>query len=488
MLVVAPDQLTLTFSEPVSPLVLGLVQPDGERLPLEKFILRDRELSLESPAHLRNGTHVFTWRVVSEDGHPIGGSVVFSIGSHTAPPSQMSGTSGLPVLVLLWAGKVALYCGLFLGVGSAFAHRWLFRQSSTTKSYVSAVICLGVLSLPVLLAAQGLDALGLPLSNIFQPVVWETGARTTLGPSLGVATASFVAALLSRRMHGKAASTLALLGLVGASVALALTGHASSAQPQFFTRPAVALHSVAVAFWVGALLPLGLALKRQSGEEIAALLRFSRTIPIFIVILIISGLGLAFIQLRSVPDLWRTEYGQVLLVKLGLVFLLLLLAALNRWHLTPPAAKGNQNLRKQLVRSISVELVVVLLIFGTVAGWRFTPPPRNIVPGQPLMVNLHGERAMAHMTVNQNSPGPVTLRFMLMKANGEMLPAQELNVALSLPSAGVEPIRRKARPGNDGHWSTDEFVIPLPGTWSVEVNVVVSDFEVAKLVGELKIR
>ena len=488
MVVVAPEHLTLIFSEPVSPLVLGLVQPDGGRLPLEKFILRDRELSIESPAHLRNGTHVLTWRVVSEDGHPIGGSVVFSIGTHTTPPSQNSGTSGLPVLALLWTGKVALYCGLFLGVGGTFAHRWLFQQSSPIHRYVSVLVWGGVLSLPVLLAAQGLDALGLPLSNIFRPVVWETGARTTLGPSLVVAAGSLVAALLSIHMHGIPARASALLGLVGAGVALALTGHASSAQPQFFTRPAVALHGMAVAFWVGALLPLGLALQSQSGEAIAALQRFSRTIPILITILIVSGLGLAIIQLRSVPDLWRTNYGQVLLAKLALVAILLLFGAFNRWRLTVPTAQGNQNLRKQLVHSIGAEIVVVLLIFGTVAGWRFTPPPRNIVAGQPVMVNFHADRAMAHMLVNPNRAGPITLGFMLMKPNGDMLAAKELSVALSLPSAGVEPIRRKAQSVNDGQWAIDDLVIPLPGTWTVEINVVVSDFEGLKLMGELKIQ
>ena len=488
MLVVAPDHLTLTFSEPVSPLVLGLVQPDGDRLPLEKFILRDRELSIESPAHLRNGTHVLTWRVVSEDGHPIGGSVVFSIGTHTAPPSQTSGTSGLPVLALLWAGKVgpllralprcrgrfcpqmavsAILTNKFLRVSpdlgrSSFVARAACcprprRTGPPTFEYFPAD-CLGDWCPHNSRPLAGGSSRVIRRSSSLQPHAWKNGVCTRFawtgrnrrgarpyGPCKQRPTS-----ILHPACRGTAWCGRGFLGWCPAA-------------PRVGTPKTVGRRDCGVA----AVLPDHPYLHRHSHH-------------------FRSGAGIH--SIRSVPDLWRTEYGQVLLVKLGLVFILLLFAALNRWHLTVPTAQGNQNLRKQLVRSIGVELVVVLLIFGTVAGWRFTPPPRNIVSGQPVMVNLHGDRAMAHMTVNQNSAGPVTLRFMLMKPNGEMLAAKELSVALSLPSAGVEPIRRKAKPGNDGHWSIDEFVIPLPGTWTVEVNVLVSDFEVAKLVGELTIQ
>jgi len=95
---------------------------------------------------------------------------------------------------------------------------------------------------------------------------------------------------------------------------------------------------------------------------------------------------------------------------------------------------------------------------------------------------------MAQMLVKPNHAGPVALRFMLMKQTGEMLAAKELSVALSLPLAGIEPIRRKATLAKDGQWEIEELVIPLPGTWTVAVNVVVSEFEAIKLGGELAIQ
>src|SRR5690349_14020750 len=67
----APSSLSLSFSEPVSPLALTLVRPDGTSVPLTGFALRDRTVEIETPPGLGRGTHVLSWRVVSEDGHPI---------------------------------------------------------------------------------------------------------------------------------------------------------------------------------------------------------------------------------------------------------------------------------------------------------------------------------------------------------------------------------------------------------------------------------
>ncbi|MBA4335722.1 MAG: copper resistance protein CopC, partial [Methylobacterium sp.] len=80
VLPVAPTEMMLTFSEPVSPLALRLIAPDGTATPLDQVQLRDRTLVIAAPAGLSPGTHVISWRVVSADGHPVGGSVLFSIG------------------------------------------------------------------------------------------------------------------------------------------------------------------------------------------------------------------------------------------------------------------------------------------------------------------------------------------------------------------------------------------------------------------------
>ena len=62
------------------------------------------------------------------------------------------------------------------------------------------------------------------------------------------------------------------MALLGVGVALALSGHASNAAPQWLTRPSVFVHVVCVTFWVGALLPLIAAVQAGEGARAGAVL------------------------------------------------------------------------------------------------------------------------------------------------------------------------------------------------------------------------
>src|SRR5690606_17158318 len=170
------------------------------------------------------------------------------------------------------------------------------------------------------------------------------------------------------------------------------------------TRPAVFLHMAALLFWIGALLPLATGLAGRGGE--AALGRFSRFIPLPILLLLVSGLALATIQLGPPGAAWLTPYGYILAAKLSLVALLFGLALWNRVGLTQPALRGDSGPRRRLRLSIRAEIGVMLLILGLVAGWRFTPPPRAIVPvaaqnaaAEPLYLHAMNDRLMAMVSV-----------------------------------------------------------------------------------------
>ncbi|WP_192364891.1 copper resistance CopC family protein, partial [Mesorhizobium mediterraneum] len=158
----SPEQFSLTFSEPVSPLVLTLVRPDGTPVPLTSFRLNGQTVEIDNPQTLESGTHVLSWRVISADGHPVGGSVLFSIGAPSAEPAASEAVDrGLRSAI--WIGKVFLYVGLFLGVGGAFAIAWLAKGGRSGQRFVIAAILCGLVAAPLSLGLQGLDALGAPL-------------------------------------------------------------------------------------------------------------------------------------------------------------------------------------------------------------------------------------------------------------------------------------------------------------------------------------
>lgn len=488
VLTAAPSELSLSFSEPVSPLVLKLIGPDGIARPLGRVTLKDKTLAIEPPAGLGRGTHVLSWRVVSEDGHPVGGSVLFSIGAPSAAPAAAA--QGEPATrLMLWLGRLGLYLGLALGIGGVGFAAWVAPLPAAARRPVGGLIWLGLAALPLALAAQGLDALAAPLSDALHPAVWQAAAASSFRRTALIAALALVAGLAALRLRGDGGRALAAIALLGVGSALAASGHAGAAAPQWLMRPAVFLHALGLAGWTGALLPLAFALRQPNGPAILA--RFSRRIPFFLAAILLSGIVLAVVQVERPEALLATGYGKILLAKLGLVAILLGLAAVNRYRLTGRASAGQALAIRQLRRVIAVEIVVVLAVLGTAALWRFTPPPPRalaIAAAQPATLHIHAEKAMADISVTPGRAGPVAIAISLLNGEFGPLPAKELRLSFANPAAGIEPIERQAARREDGSWQVAAMAIPAAGRWTVELEILVSDFELIRLSETVEIR
>ena len=489
VVVAPPKSFMLFFNEPVSPLVLNLVRPDGSNVRLDRFVLRDMTLDIEAPADLATGTYALSWRVVSEDGHPVAGSAVFSIGASAGVAPKATETVDWTVRAAIWACKVALYVSLFIGVGGMFFANWIGGRSRPADRVALLSLILGTVAAPLSVGFQGLDALGQSLPHLFNAIVWKTGLSTSYGLTALIAAAASivgVAAVFAGRVAGKALSFFAFLS-VGA--ALAASGHASAADPQWLTRPAVFLHGAGIAFWAGALVPLGAALMSRTPDAIATLRRFSKIIPAAVLLLIATGIVLTLIQVQNLDALWSTAYGQVLLVKFALLVVLFALAAINRLRLTKPTKRGDPDATTLLCRSIRVEIALVLAVFAVAALWRFTPPPRAMADAgaSPALVHIHTGKAIADLAIAPGRSGPVNATIKIMTRQSSPLDAKAVTLVLSNPAAGIEQIRRQAT-NSGGTWRIDDLSLPLAGRWTVRIDVLVSDFELAKLEGQIEIR
>lgn len=486
----APQFYSLTFSEPVSPLSLRLVKPDGTLLPLDRFVVRGNSVEVEAPSDLDRGTHVLTWRVVSADGHPVGGSVVFSIGEVSAEAPLVEEEVDWTVRGWLWLSKVALYVGLFVGVGGVFARSVLMPGVEAGSRIIWAALALGGTGAVLGVGLQGLDALGAQARRIIEPIIWLTGFGTSYGYTVIAALAALILAGVALAARGLVRKGAAGVALLMAGVAPALSGHASAAAPQWVMRPAVFLHATTIIVWVGALTPLGLALRNRRPGAKPALVRFSRAIPAIIALLILAGIVLAVVQVQRPGALLDTAYGQVFLIKLALLVGLFLLAATNRWFLTAPTEAGDISATHRLVRSIAAETLIVLLVLGVAAAWRFTPPPRALAAAAvwPATTHIHTDKAMADLTVTPGRAGPVSVSATIMTGEFGPLDAKEVTFIFSNANAGIEPFRRRAEKPGDGTWRADGVVLPLPGEWSVRIEVLISDFEIARLEGEIGIK
>ncbi len=482
LLEAAPQTAQLTFNEVVRPLVVRLVAPDGTETDLTGEVLPGATLVIPLPG-LGTGTYVLSWRVVSDDGHPIPGSLLFSLGEVTGGAATGAEADGA-LRSGLWLARFLMTTGLVLGVGGALFGAVAALPLAARRPVALAAITGGIAA-PLYLGLHGLDALGLGLSELATPAPWAAAWGTSFGPSVFLAVLAAGLAILSLRWHWLAWGAAVLL-----AISYAASGHAGAAEPRWMTRPMVALHLLALSFWIGALIPLALSLRSGAAE----LRRFSALIPVVLLLLFGSGLALAVVQLGRDPAQWMTPYGYILGAKLALLAVILALAAWNRWRLTAPVLAGDAKARRHMRRGIGAELVLAVLILGLSAGWRFTPPPRALalaghVAAGPAYGHLHSDRVMASLIVTPGQSGRVNVEIQL--TDDDMAPLQplELTVTFALPERGIERLIRPAAPveGQRGIWVIPDLILPLAGTWTVGMEVRISRFEQVRLAGEIDI-
>jgi len=482
MLVAAPKAVDLRFNEAVTPGAIQLIDGAGRARDDARVSASGETISVAMPPDLPQGTAVVSYRVISQDGHPVAGSVIFSIGmpTGTQPPANVD--AGLNAVI--WLTRVGLYLGLFVGVGGVFFARWV-AWSTTGMAVPRVALAIGLAGAVASLGALGLDLLGLPLVALATAAPWKVAFATSAGPALVIALAAMLLALLA--LHSAwYARAFAIIAFAGVGLSLAMTGHAATAPPEVLTRPAIFLHGLGVAFWIGALAPLAALMSKPATAALPVVNRFSRIAVLAVGVLALTGLGLAVVQLEKPSALVETRYGAILSAKLALAVLLLGLAALNRFRLTPALALGDAA-ATALKRSILLECLLALAILGVVAGWRFTPPPRTIVPDTPLAIHIHSDKAMFQVLVSPGKPGMDNFVLQLMTGEGALLAAKEVTLTLSLPERGIEPVERDAALGPDGYWHVRKVELPFAGRWHVRIDALVSDFEKVTLEDELEI-
>ncbi len=473
MLAEPPKVLTLTFNEPVSVLVMRLIGPGGEII--APPAAAENSVVTITPPRLRQGSHVLSWRVVSADGHPVGGSFIFSIGAPSEPAGAASGNA--TARSALWVLKLAVYIGMVLGIGGVFFRTWIDTAGGARATAVHAALLVGgLIAIPISVGLQGLDALDLPVSQLAQMEVWRAGWETAYGLTAVTVECALLASLLAlAAAPTRLARALALVGLVGIGVGLALSGHAGTVAPRWLTRSAVFLHGVTVTFWIGALIPLAVAI---GAADRMALMRFSHLIPVPLAVLVATGGLLMVVQLDRVDALWTTRYGFVLAGKLAVIAVLIALAAANRYVLVPRfQAAGGDMAARPLAASIRIELTLALIILALVASWRFTPPPRALAAVQLVSFHVHGERAMAQIEIEPERARGTRMSVLLLDQELRPLDAKELTLVFANTAAGIEALRRKAVSEGDATWRIDDIRIPLAGRWRLRVEILISDFE-----------
>lgn len=486
--VTPPGKMRLSFNEPVTLLALKLFTPDGRGTEITATT-EGSDLVAELPA-AGDGTYALSWRVASADGHPIGGTTTFSIGHASQRNAATDPSRSLAVACLIWLARVGVYIGWIGGVGGAFFLTVIAGQRPLPADRtILALIVVGAATSVVSLGLQGLDELGGGLAGLASSASWAAGLQSRYGGTLGLGGAALVVAVCSLYSPKLLmAAGLATAALLMVAAALTLSGHTGTATPAFVARPALALHGIAAALWGGSLLPLLIIVATRQDNAGRVALRLSALLLPTVAVLALSGLTLAFVQGVGTASLIGTDYGRLLAGKLLLVLVMLGFGALNRRILVPEAARGSRLQLRNLGRVLAVDVCLLLLVLAVVAGWRFTPPPRSVAAAEAAlrhrqMLHIHTDRGMAMIQLVDQ--GGLDIR--LSSAQGRPLVAQDVQVSVANPAAGLEPLQRPATRVADGHWRVHGLTFPVGGAWTLQIEVLISDFDSLSLDGTLTV-
>jgi copper transport protein len=159
-------------------------------------------------------------------------------------------------------------------------------------------------------------------------------------------------------------------------------GHSTESAHSVLGAVANFCHIAAIAVWVGGLvLMLGVVLPRRDPRELADVLpRFSIVAKYAVVVVVAAGSALTWVLLGGPDNLYDTDYGRVLLLKL-VIFAALMVAAWfsKRWvdaRLNLPVVlDGDTATVRPIVLSVAAEVVFVVALMGVSAVLVATTSP-----------------------------------------------------------------------------------------------------------------
>ncbi|MET0762039.1 MAG: CopD family protein [Thermoleophilaceae bacterium] len=315
-------------------------------------------------------------------------------------------------------------------------------------------------------AADGMSR-GTPASNGPGPTVVQPKAR--------------VGAAAAGSEDGRPLPVLTVAALIlalGLVVTPGLSGHASVSGPVSLVADAV--HVQAAAVWTGGLAFVVLALLFSRGRrwELAAtsVPRFSTMAVVSVACLIVAGAINGYLQVRAWRGLWETEYGVLLLIKIGLVLPLLALGAYNNRFAVPRLRARIASVveRRRFLRMAGAELLIMLAIVGVTAGLVNAPPARTEVEmHEAAETELELGPFMAHMEIMPATVGPNEIHLTFERGR----PA-EVNVAARLEEQDIGPLRYRARRGmQPGTYVVRRANLSPAGEWELRIDARRGEFD-----------
>ncbi|MCU1659827.1 MAG: copper resistance protein CopC [Pseudonocardiales bacterium] len=512
----------LRFDEPVEAAfgAIQVVASDGSRVDVGTARHpqgASNRVDVAVRSGVADGSYLVVWRVVSADSHPVHGSYVFSVGRSGPVADAPAATSGRPLALALGFARFAGYAGLLLLVGAVafFALCQPFGWAQPAAGRRLIYLAVGV--------AAVADVAGLGLQAAFDVAggwsrAWDPSTLSALlGTRLGHAHLVRLAVLLAVLITiGRVRSPSRPMQVLVAGEVLAAVGTVA-AEGHGGVSPAWAavdaLHVTAAGTWLGGLVVLstivipthrrartaeavsipgrggGVAvLERPVTERVPAVSvhRFSAVALGSVAVLVGTGVAQALRQVPEFGALTGTRYGQLLLVKVGLVALVVAVAAISRSAVHRRASAGDVR-TAVLARSVLTETVLLVGVLAVTSALVATTPARAAF--RPTEVRtVQAGPVSVQVTVVPSAPRTVDIHLYAFGADG--LPSDVLGVEAGARARGSDlgAISVPLMHAGTGHFLANHVLLPRSGTWDVDLVVRTGEFDAYSATTTLTVR
>lgn len=426
-----PREIRLTFTElPERAFTRIALELNGKAVPVGDLIIpvdSPRVAFVPISEVLAPGTYTVRWQFGGKDGHPVRGSFKFVVApgaigeSSTMPANTAADTvavvaahhsptsipehadadafdAGSPLFVVVrWFTFIAVF-GIIGGV--AFRYAVAGRMSRHGDAAGLAVIepALSRAAAIIVIAAVLLLVAG--IARLYAQSVAMHGPRDAL--DVGIVASMITMTLWGRAwllqmlaavLAGGAAFAIrkgrfgAWGAVAGAAVlvalSLALSGHApGSPRLSALAIGADTLHAIGAAGWLGSLffvIAAGITAAHRlpaevRGPAVAELVNaFSPAALVFAALAASTGVFAAWLHLQRLSELWSSDYGRTLLIKLAVLSVVGLTGAYNWLRVRP--SLGNDSGTRRIRRSATVEVAVAAVVLAITAVLVATATP-----------------------------------------------------------------------------------------------------------------
>ena len=483
-LATAPTAVTLTFTETPDPRLSsvqvldasGASRATGPAVPVAAGspILR---VPLGS---LPDGVYTVAWRTVSAtDGHAAAGSFAFSVGASSpatslapavgAQASQGSSAVSTASIVSRWL----LYLGLVGLLGAVFVAEVAARRRGRRLLRLAAGTWLLATAGTVLLVSSEASDAGVGVGDLI---------GTSLGGLAVARVVPLVAAglllLAARRPTARQGLLLRLVGVIATLEMLvdAVASHAAAVGLPWANIGVQWLHFLSVGIWLGGLTGILLELRGAASEEKGEIARrFSQWATLGIVVVALTGVARAAVELGSIDALVSTDYGRLIILKVVLLVGLAGLGAINHFRNVRAAASDLTGLR----RAGSVEVLIGAIVLAVASILVNVAPPVETAsaaapaPSAPagLVVDGHdyATSVKLRVTITPGTAGPNTFRATAVDYDtGAPVPASGVTLKFTFPGRpdlGASSL--SLAPAGGGTFVGSGANLSLGGEWSV---------------------